>query len=137
MSHAEVRALSTIAMSTQIRFRLSGNDEATFLSAARHAGLSPDAYARVRALTPVEPGETIPPELDKRLEALESKITALAESRPGAVATPATVIQGIEVDDLVREVRREVMRGFNAILTLLDAETLPEQNSQAPPDRSN
>lgn len=89
MSHAEVRALSTIAMSTQIRFRLSGNDEATFLSAARHAGLSPDAYARVRALTPVEPGATIPPELDKRLEALENKITALAESRSGAVATPA------------------------------------------------
>lgn len=124
-------------MSTQIRFRLSGNDEATFLSAARHAGLSPDAYARVRALTPVEPGATIPPDLDKRLEALESRIIALAESRSGAVATPATVIQGIEVDDLVREVRREVMRGFNAILTLLDAETLAEQNSQAPPDRSN
>lgn len=124
-------------MSTQIRFRLSGQEEAILLSAARHAGLSPDAYARVRALTPVDPGAAVPPDLSKRLEALESRIIALAESRSGAVATPATVIQGIEVDDLVREVRREVMRGFNAILTLLDAETLAEQNSQAPPDRSN
>ena len=124
-------------MSTQIRFRLSGHDEANFLSDARHAGLSPDAYARVRALTPVEPGAAVQPDLGKRLEALESKVSQLAERQSPQASGPAAVIHGIEVDDLVREVRSEVMRGFNAILTLLDADTLPDPQSQAPPDRSN
>lgn len=125
-------------MSTQIRFRLSGHDEATFLQAARQTGLAPDAYARVRALTPIEPGAKLSTDLEARLEALERRLAALANSPSHPTATPTTVVNGIGMDDLVVEIRREVRVGFNAILTLLDGDALPDiPSSQAQPNRRN
>lgn len=125
-------------MSTQIRFRLSGHDEASFLEAARQTGLSPDAYARVRALTPIEPGAKLSTDLEARLDALERRLAALADSPSRPTAPPTTVVNGIGIDDLVVEIRREVRVGFNAILTLLDGDALPEiPRSQAQPNRRN
>jgi len=125
-------------MSTQIRFRLSGHDEASFLEAARQTGLAPDAYARVRALTPIEPGAKLSTDLEARLDALERRLAALADSQSRPTAPPTTVVNGIGIDDLVVEIRREVRVGFNAILTLLDGDALPEiPSSQTQPNRRN
>ena len=65
-------------MSTQIRFRLSGEEEQTFLQAAKRAGLSPDAYARTRALTPINPEEAMPMALMQRLATMEVMLNQLA-----------------------------------------------------------
>lgn len=126
LPHAGVGHQKIARMSTQIRFRLSGHDEAAFLEAARQTGLAPDAYARVRALTPIEPGAKLSTDLEARLEAMERRIAELADSQSRRSATPAAVVHGIGIDDLVVEIRREVRVGFNAILTLLDGDALPE-----------
>lgn len=111
-------------MSTQIRFRLSGEEEQAFLEAARRAGLSPDAYARVRALAPVDPGACLVATLDQRLEAMETKLDG-GPTTP-AIHGPATLVTGLDVTDLILELRREQRAGLNAFLRLLDGEPLPD-----------
>jgi len=124
-------------MSTLIQFRVSGEDEKSIIEAAKYAGMRPAEYVRQSARLASNRPDTALDRIEKRLLALEERLDGIGAARQTPPAGVSTIINGIEVDDLVREVRREVMRGFNAILTLLDAETLAEQNSQAPPDRSN
>lgn len=124
-------------MSTLIQFRVSGEEEKSIIEAAKHAGMRPAEYVRQSARLASNRPDTALDRIEKRLLALEERLDGIVAARQTPPAGVSTIINGIEVDDLVREVRREVMRGFNAILTLLDAETLAEQNSQAPPDRSN
>ena len=108
-------------MSTQIRFRLSGEEEQAFLTAARLAGLSPDAYARVRALTPVD----LPAAIEQRLADIETK---LGESRTEVhTMGPAALVKGLNADDLMIELRREVRAGVSAFLVLLDGEPLSDR----------
>lgn len=123
-------------MSTQIRFRLSGEEEQNFLEAARRAGLSPDAYARVRALAPVDPMAQLPKTLEERLAAIESKL-ASPPTTPGSHG-PATLISGMDARDLILAVRRETRQGVSAFLVLLDGEPLPDvHDSSAPANQSS
>jgi len=123
-------------MSTQIRFRLSGQEEEAFLVAARRAGLSPDAYARVRALAPVDPLAQLPKALEERLAAMEAK---LGQSRPETgLGIPAALVKGMDATELLLAVRREARTGVNAFLTLLDGEPLPEiPHRRTPSDQSD
>ena len=124
-------------MSTQIRFRLSGEEEEAFLVAARRAGLSPDAYARVRALAPVDPLAQLPKALEERLAALEAKLIQ-PSSGTATAGIPATLVKGLEVTDLILELRREQRAGINAFLRLLDGEPLPDiPHRRATPDQSD
>lgn len=125
-------------MSTQIRFRLSGEEEEAFLVAARRAGLSPDAYARVRALAPVDPLAQLPKALEERLAALEAKLGQPSQSVGVTANVPATLVKGLEVTDLILELRREQRAGINAFLRLLDGEPLPDiPHRRATPDQSD
>lgn len=123
-------------MSTQIRFRLSGQEEEAFLVAARRAGLSPDAYARVRALAPVDPLAQLPKALEERLAAMEAK---LGQSRPETGSgIPTALVKGMDATELLLAVRRETRTGVNAFLTLLDGEPLPEiPHRRTPSDQSD
>ena len=124
-------------MSTQIRFRLSGDEEKIFLEAARRAGLAPDAYARVRALAAVSPGDALVSTLEQRLVALEAKLDA--HRAASALDTgPATLVKGLDVTDLILELRRETRAGVNAFLVLLDGEPLPDiPHSRTPSGQSD
>lgn len=124
-------------MSTLIQFRVSGEDEKSILSAAELSGMRPAEYVRESAKMAANRPDAALVRIEKRLIALEQRIDELDGRRANGQAGLATVVDGIEYSDLVLELRREVMRGFNAILHLLDAETLPDPSSQAPPDRSN
>ena len=124
-------------MSTQIRFRLSGEEEQTFLQAARQSGLSPDAYARLRALTPIDPTAALPKDLEARLAALDAKLSDPPAGSPSNDG-PTALIKGMEVTDFILEIRREVRAGVSAVLSLLDGEPLPDiPHRRVQPDKSH
>lgn len=121
-------------MSTQIRYRLSGEEEQVFLHAAQQSGLQPDAYARARALAPLNPAEGALQQIEQRLGAIEAKLDApqVAALQPAGLGT---VVKGIELEDLVLEIRREMRSGLSAFLVLIDGEPLPEiTSSRVQPD---
>lgn len=121
-------------MSTQIRFRLSGEEEQAFLQAAKRAGLSPDAYARTRALTPINPEEAMPMALMQRLATMEVMLNQLA--KPPAI--PGTKVSGLEAADLLLAIRDECVRGVNGFLRILEGETLDSPMSRREtPDKPN
>jgi hypothetical protein len=121
-------------MSTQIRYRLSGEEEQAFLDAAQQSGLQPDAYARARALASVNPADGVLQRIEQRLDAIEAQLAA-PQAAPAQPAGLASTIKGIGIEDLVIEIRREMRSGLSAFLVLLDGEPLPDiPNSRAQPD---
>lgn len=128
-------------MSTLIQFRVSGDDEKAILNAAEKAGMRPAAYVRQSVKLAANRPEAALEQIQRKMEALEQKVDAAIDARaqPPAPMGPTATINGIEVSDLVIEIRREVRIGFNAILALLDGDLIPDitSNSQAPPDRRN
>ena len=103
-------------MSTQVRFRLSGDAEQKILEAAEQAGLSVDDYCRRTVLIGSMPLETTLASIEERLSAQEER-----EARARAQNAP---ILGQE--QFLIEVKREVVAGFNTIIRLLDGPQLPD-----------
>ena len=121
-------------MSTQIRFRLSGDEEHIFLQAALRAGLSPDAYARARALAPVDAGNAVSMGLTQRLATIEVTLAQLSKQLSG----PSTHVKGMEANDLLHAIRDECVRGVNGFLRVVDADPLDSPtDNQATPDKSH
>lgn len=132
------RHLESERMSTLIQFRISGEDEKSILNAARFAGMRPAEYVRHSARLAANRPDAALARIEERLIALEERLDGLAPTSNRGQIGPVTRVNGIEVDALVKEIRREVRTGFNAILALLDGEALPDiPHSQAPPDRPN
>lgn len=112
-------------MSTLIQFRVSGEDETEILAAAKHAGMRPADYVRHCAKLAANRPDTVLQRIEERLTALEAK----QGQQPLAThssAIPGTLIKGMDAEELLLGVRRETRTGFNAIITLLDGEPLPE-----------
>lgn len=112
-------------MSAQIRFRLSGEEEKAFEQAALRAGLTPNAYAKARALAPVDPAAS-QMELVQRLATLEVMLKHLSRQVTGAGAH----VKGLSSDDLLLAVREECSQGVSAFLRILGAD-LPESSQDA------
>ena len=121
-------------MSTQVRFRLSGEEEQAFLQAAKQSGLSPDAYARARALAPVSPADAMPMALTQRLTTIEVMLAQLSKPQVG----PSTHVKGLEATDLLLAVRDECVRGINGFLRVVDADPLDSPlGRRSTPDKPN
>lgn len=124
-------------MSTLIQFRVSGDDEKAILNAAEKAGMRPAAYVRQSVKLAANRPEAALERIEKRLVALEAKLDAPKPATQQHLGPSATV-NGIGIEHLVGEIRREVRSGLSAFLILLDGDALPDiPHSQAPPDRSN
>ena len=129
-----IKPLANQAMTTQIRFRISGEEEQTLLKAARHSGLTPDAYARVRALAPVNPDEALPMALLQRLAAMEEMLGELSQRKVG----PSAQVKGLEATDLLLAIRDECVRGVNGFLRIVDGDPLTSPlDRRAEPDKPN
>ena len=124
-------------MSTLIQFRVSGDDEADLLAAARQAGMRPVDYVRQSAKLAANRPETALERIEQRLVALEAKMDA---PRTASVLDtgPSTLVKGLDVTDLILELRRETRAGVNAFLVLLDGEPLPDiPHSRTPSGQSD
>lgn len=132
------RHLETEQMSTLIQFRVSGEDEKSILNAARFAGMRPAEYVRHSAKLAANRPDAALARIEERLIALEERLDGLSPTNNTQHMGPSAQVNGIEADALIKEIRREVRTGFNAILALLDGEALPDiPHSQASPDRPN
>ena len=121
-------------MSTQVRFRLSGEEEQAFLQAAKQSGLQPDAYARARALAPVNPAESMPLALTQRLATIEVMLAQLSKPQGG----PGTHVKSLDATDLLLAIRDECVRGVNGFLRVVDADPLDSPlDRRASPDKPN
>lgn len=123
-------------MSTLIQFRLSGDDEQEILAAAKQAGMRPSEYVRQGAKLFVHRPDTALTRIEQRLADIEARLTT---SSAGVMQTggPAAMVKGLNADELIIELRREMRAGVSAFLVLLDGEPLPDiPHSQAMPDRS-
>lgn len=123
-------------MSTLIQFRVSGEDEADLLAAAKHAGMRPADYVRHCAKLAANRPDTVLQRIEERLTALEAK--QVAQPSAPASAIPGTLIKGMDATELVLAVRQETRTGFNAIITLLDGEPLSDiPHSRTPSGQSD
>lgn len=124
-------------MSTLIQFRVSGEDEADLLAAAKHAGMRPADYVRHCAKLAANRPDTVLQRIEERLTALEAKQTQQPLATHSS-AIPGTLVKGMDATELVLAVRQETRTGFNAIITLLDGEPLSDiPHSRTPSGQSD
>lgn len=123
-------------MSTLIQFRVSGEDEKAILEAARHAGMRPAEYVRHAAKLSANRPDTTLDRIERRLAELEAKVESPAST--ASTDSPATLVKGLDVADLILTLRQEQVAGINALLRLLDADPLPDiPHGQTPPDKNH
>lgn len=124
-------------MSTLIQFRLSGDDEQEILAAAKQAGMRPSEYIRQGAKLFVHRPDTALTRIEQRLADMEARLATPSASTM-QTGGPAALVKGLNADDLIIELRREMRAGVSAFLVLLDGEPLPDiPHSRTPSGQSH